>query len=209
MLLHGRLCRHLKCCRELGRRGEPVGRHLREGPSDRFLHGERDGIPERADPGHSLQLLSRRKRRLGPSREWGLAGEHLVQNAAQRIDVGTAVEAPRSSRLLRAHVNGRSGRKTCPRQPVSASLIHRVCDPEVGDYGMAARQHDIGGLDVPVNHSFAVRVVESVSDFPGQSESVVNRKLTLTADSVGKRVPLHVRHHVVEKAICFARVVQG
>ncbi len=73
---------------------------------------------------------------------------------------------------------------------------------------MAARQHDVTGLDVPVNDALAVRVAEAISHFPRQSPGFVDRKLTLAVDPIAQGFALHVWHHVIQKAVRFAGVVE-
>ena len=98
--------------RELGGRGEPVGRQLLE-------RGE-DGVLDFL--GHALALPAERGRllghHLGDDRLRGAAGErrvadqHLVGHAAERVDVGPGGDLALAHRLLGRHVVRRAERSS-------------------------------------------------------------------------------------------------
>jgi len=54
----------------------------------------------------------------------------------------------------------------------------------------------------------SVRVVEGAGHFAGDADRFINRQLTLPVQPVAQRLALHVRHHVEQRAVGFARVVQ-
>src|SRR5207244_633643 len=92
--------------REVVRRGEPVGRRARQGLRDRAIHGQRHGIPQAPRRRRWLsEALGDDGLRGGPG-ERRLAGEHLVQDAAEAVDVRASIESPLASPLLGTHVGG-------------------------------------------------------------------------------------------------------
>jgi hypothetical protein len=81
-------------------------------------------------------------------------------------------------------------------------------DAEVGDQRLALAQQDIPGLDVPVHDPVLVRRVERVGHGGGDPRRLTHRQLLLPVHALAQRLPFHIRHHVEEEAIGFARVVQ-
>ena len=99
-----------------------------------------------------------------PSGEETLERQELVERGAQGVNVGTVIEGSRrGSQLLRRHVERRPQDVTAPGHP---GLGEDARQPEVGD-GQTAVAHDeqVGGLDVPVDDSPLVGVLESVRHF--------------------------------------------
>ena len=88
---------------QLGRRPVSVGRRARERPGDGLVHLGRnlaqgaDARRRSAEPLGEDRLLSR-------AGEGRLAGQHLVEHAAEGVHVGAAVERALAGRLLGAHV---------------------------------------------------------------------------------------------------------
>ncbi len=88
--------------------------------------------------------------------EWRTAREHLVGDDTEGVDVGLGGDVFLAG-LLRGHVTGRA------QQTHDLGLVgHGVLgDAEVAYlHASVGRQHDVGGLDVPVNDPAAVGVVE-------------------------------------------------
>jgi hypothetical protein len=59
-----------------------------------------------------------------------------------------------------------------------------------------------------VNDPSAVGVVECLGHIGGDVDSVSDRKLMLSVEAILQRVAFHVGHHIEEKAVGFAGVVQ-
>ena len=94
-----------------------------------------------------------------------LAGEHLVQHRAERVDVAARVDRALAHRLLGAHVLRRAEREARLRH----ALRRRRCctrerDAEVGDERVPVLQQDVLRLDVAMDDAVPVRVVERVGD---------------------------------------------
>jgi hypothetical protein len=60
-----------------------------------------------------------------------IAGEHLVQDAAQGVDVAPTIEPPLGARLFRAHVGGGSHTDAGLSQPLAAGRVERLGDTEI------------------------------------------------------------------------------
>ena len=85
------------------------------------------------------------------------------------------------------------------RDPLGARRSGAQRDAEVGDERVPSLEQDVLGLDVAVNHAVAVGVVERPGDLAGDAHRVVHRELLLAGDPVAERLPLDVRHHVVDQ----------
>jgi len=73
---------------------------------------------------------------------------------------------------------------------------------------MSLREQDIGRLDVTVHDTSAVRVVESLRNITGKVQGLLQRQPTVTVDPFPERLPLHVRHHVVEESVSFSGIMK-
>ena len=83
------------------------------------------------------------------------AHEHLVEHAAERVQVAASVDGF-ARRLLRAHVRRRADRHAGLRHaPSSPAALHRLADAEVGDERVAVLQQDVLRLDVAVHDALA------------------------------------------------------
>ncbi len=87
-------------------------------------------------------------------------------------------------------------------------LAHRLGDAEVGDQRVPAREQNVLRLDVAVHHVLGVGVGQRVGHLDQDLHGLVDRQLALAADPVTEIVPVDGGHHVVEKALGLARVVQ-
>ena len=96
----------------------------------------------------------------GPG-ERRLADEHLVQHAAEAVDVAPGVDVLAAERLLRAHVVRRADGHAGLGQLLAAGLAHRPRDAEVGDQRVAAEQQDVLRLDVAVDDAALVGVLRA------------------------------------------------
>ncbi len=95
------------------------------------------------------------------------AGQQPVQRAGQRVLIG-AVAQWRAGHLLRRGI-GQCGGEHAGLGQVGG-VFAQPGDAEIGEEDSLALpaagpgQHDVGGLDVPVQHSHAVRVIQRVRD---------------------------------------------
>ena len=95
--------------------------------------------------------------------EGRLPGEELVEDAGEREDVAAAVDLLVAAGLLGAHV-GRGAHHHAGRGQLLVHLAHRARDAEVGHQHPIVLEHDVVGLDVPVDDALLVRVGERRGD---------------------------------------------
>ena len=74
---------------------------------------------------------------------------------------------------------------------------------------MALREENVLRLDVAMQHAHAVRVGERIGDGGRDRERPCRVQPPLLQQSLAQRAALDVRHHVIEKALGFTRIVQG
>ena len=79
-------------------------------------------------------------------------------------------------------------------------------DPEVGDLRLLRHQHDVFGLDIPVHHAGAVRVVERGCHLARDRHGVFDGESRLAQQPLAERLARDVRHDVVQAAVPFAGI---
>ena len=186
----------------------PLSRHALERARDdgidrgrqigaQHAHGRRVGRENLRDD----RLLRRRG-------EWRLACEHLVAHGAEREDVAARIECALAGRLLGTHVLRSADRKPRLRERAGRcaatrrARIQRARDAEVREERIAPRgQQNVLGLDVAVDHTLLVGVVERTCDLADDPRYILHRHLPLVAEPVAQRLPLHVRHREPELAV--------
>ena len=127
-----------------------------------------------------------------------LAGEGLVADDPQRVDVASRVDlVGRARGLLRAHV------LQCADQLADRRLqrtAHEVAiggpgHAEVEDPWLAVRvDQDVSGLEVAMDDALRVGVMDAVTHLGQQLQPPLDRQLVL-ADIVGERAAFHQLHH--------------
>ena len=186
---------------EVRGRRKPVGRQVGEGLPNRCVHigGHRRSLAGRGGNVAGEDLPQNRTRR-GAGEGW-LAHQHLVEHAAQRIDIGRRTDVGIAGRLLRAHVVWRAQTEPRLRETSAARRVDGQGDPEVGDNRISIDQQDVGRLDVPVDNALAVGVVEGFRDVDSDPDRLFDRKLAFPVQATPEALALHVRHGVEEKAV--------
>ncbi len=82
-------------------------------------------------------------------------------------------------------------------------------EPEIQNLGVPSFGHkDIGGLDVAVNDTFAVRGIERIRDFNGQQEQLLVIQRT-AGDDVFKRQAVQILHGDECSSLLLSDVVNG
>ena len=113
------------------------------------------------------------------TRERRLAGQHLVQYAAQRVQVAAPIEIVVARRLLGTHVgrcpNGDAG----SRERFGPGGADGSRDAEIRDDRVAALEQNVLRLDVPMDDTACVRVAEGVGHFSRDAERVIDGELAL------------------------------
>ena len=143
---------------------------------------------ERRDRRRLARHDRRDQRRLVGARERLLPGRHLVEHGAEREDVGAPVGFL-ALELLGRHVLERPENRAFLRQALlrrqrgRAGLLswrrHRLREPEVEQLHARLRQHDVGGLQVPVHDPLPVRLVEGVGDLGSVAQRRLERQRAL------------------------------
>ena len=117
--------------------------------------------------------------RHGGGRVRGLAGQHLVQDGPEAVDVGAAVQAAFARRLLRAHVGRGADEDARVRQPVASRDTDGVRDAEVADHRVAEIEQHVLGFDIAMDDAPTVRVRQRVGDLARDAQRVLDRELLL------------------------------
>ncbi len=136
--------------------------------------------------GHRIDGMPRHDGLHRRALERRISREHLVEQAAERVDVAARVDVALSRRLLRAHVARRPQRQPGLGQFLAAHRAHRPCDTEVGHPGMAILQEDVLGLEVAMNEPMAMGVIEGISDLAEELQRLVDRQLGLAVHQVAE-----------------------
>jgi hypothetical protein len=134
--------------------------------------------------------------------------DHLVQHAAQTVEIAAPVHRRGRRGLLRAHVGRGPDRKPDPGERRAAGEADRPCDAEIRHHRMTVRDEDVLRLDVSMNHAAPVGVVERVGDFPGDRHRLGGREPRLGHQPVAQALAFHERHHGVEQVPRLARIEQ-
>ena len=132
------------------------------------------------------------------------ADQHFVHDAAERVDVGAAIDGLAQG-LLGTHIGRRADGETGLGQPRSAGIADGACDSEIGNEDLVARKENVLRLDVTVHQAFAIGVVERLGDLAGDVDGGIERQLRLPNHPTAERLAVDVRHDVVEAALRFAR----
>ena len=114
-----------------------------------------------------------------------LACDHLVEDQAQRVEIGTRIRLL-SFELLRRHVAEGAEDRACLGQRPGAALRRHLrharagcglcAEPgqaEVEQLDAGRGDHHVAGLQVPVDDAVIVRRVQRVGDLPGVLQCIV------------------------------------
>ena len=144
---------------------------------------------------------NRSRRRPGEGRH---AREHLVQHAAERVDVASTIDVLLGAGLLGTHVGGCAECEAGARHTADVGcLLDRSCDAEVGDDGATCRALDenVVRLDIAVDDVVRVGMLQRVGDVAGDLEGALDGELLLALNEGAERVPVDVRHRVVQDVV--------
>ncbi len=109
--------------------------------------------------------------------------------------------------LFRRHV-GRCPEERTARHARDGVGRDDACDAEVEDLEQASpRDHQVGGLDVAVDDSAAVRIAQPVGELVEQLQLAQHRERLAVPDERGQRGALDVLHRDEELAVVLVHVV--
>ena len=135
-----------------------------------------------------------------------VAGEHLVEHAAQRVDVAPAGQLLVGGGLLGAHVVRGAEAHAGFGHAATGGGTEREGDSEIGHHGAAVVQQDVFGFDVAMDHTLPVGIVQCVGHGDGDPDRVIDPELGFAVEAAAERLALDVRHHIVEKPAGLAAV---
>ena len=172
------------------------------------------GVDDRGERGGHLRTLGlhvrellahvlHRDRHLVLPPERDLAGEHLVEHDAERVQVRLAGHGTAEGLLGRDVV----GRAEDPAVRGESLLVQCAGDPEVGDLGRALLvDQDVLGLDVTVDDVTGMRHPEGASDLDRVRDRLGRGQAAGAADPLLERLALDVLEHDVRPAVVLSVV---
>ena len=197
------------CVAERRRIGPPILRLLLERAPNGMTQRRWKVVPHRREWTwrfrHVLHEHGRRVRCL----EWRFAGEHLIPNHAERIDVAPSVQVTLTERLLRRHVRRRADRNASDGEP--RIPLRRARDAEVGHHRTACRavEHDVVRLHVAVDDALRVGIRKRVGDDGEDAACLTHGQARLAREPLRKALTVHERHHEVHDAFAFVDRING
>jgi hypothetical protein len=168
-------------------------------------HGARHSLAQRAHIGGSLNEALRDNRLHIRPREGLLADQHLVEHAAERVEIAPSIYGF-AHRLLGTHVRGRPDVHPHLREAGAVNIAERLPDAEVGNERVAAVEEDVLGLDVTMHHAVPVRVLERARHLTHDTHGVLHRQLRLRIEQLAQRLSVHCGHHVEQNSVNLARI---
>ena len=138
------------------------------------------------------------------TRKGQVPAQHAVEDHPQRVDIGAAVNfGPRG--LFGRHVFGRADHHACAREHgpfggAHESKIHQRRVP-------VGRQHDVGRLDVAVNHAAAVSKIKRAGDLTQNLHRLRQRHGAVILEPLIEGLAFQEFHDDVVIPIVFAHVV--
>ena len=146
--------------------------------------------------------------------EWRLAGEHLVDDAGEAVDVACRAEIGLPARLLGTHVLRRTDRESDFRRhrAVVVRFLLGVAAgaryAEVREQRVPIGEENVLRLHVAMHEPLAVREIETGADFLRDAQRVFQRQLPRLGQTLAQRSSRDVGLHVIEQSSGFARVDQ-
>ena len=138
-----------------------------------------------------------------------LTGEHLVQHARERVNVGAAGDLLLRRRLFGRHVVRRSEREAGLGHPAARRRGDGERDAEVHHHRAPVVQQNVLGLYVAMDHALPMRVVERVGHFARDADRFVDAELRLAVELLTNRLALDVGHDVKRQSVGRAGIEEG
>ena len=160
---------------------------------------------------HRIEGVVRHDFLLGATSEGRAPREHLVEHAAQTVDVAATIESPLPDDLLRAHVDRSADRQTGVGQLIPSFALgsrERLGDAEIGYQRMRFRKQDVCRFDVSVDHPAPMSIVQRIGYLARDSRRVRDRKRTLSGQPVPERFAIDKGHDEVEQPVDLAGVME-
>ena len=94
-------------------------------------------------------------------------------------------------------------------EPDSGFRLQNKRNPEVGQQSLTLKEQDVLRLDIAVNDSLAMGIIECRRYLLCYSQRLLDRKSRVAIQACSERITLNVRHDVVQKRVCFTRIDEG
>ena len=189
---------------EMAGGGEAIARVLGHGAAQDsigLLGQVRARLPQAGRRLHDV-LERQRDRRVGLVRH--AAGEHLVGNHAQGVQIGPPVDVLDALGLFRAHVGGRPVHGRRAQIDVGVGDLGKA---EVGDIRvLVAVEKDVGRFEIAVDDAGAMSLIEcgrQLTDDPERLREWQRPEL----EAVRQASAGHVPHHQIRLPVVFAEVM--
>ena len=142
------------------------------------------------------------------ARERQPAGDGEIEDAAERVEVGSAVERPVMEDELGREERRRPGDLTVAGQLRAVARVagHALDDAEIEDLEEVAVRAElahveVGRLDVAVDEPGAVRLLERAARLADEVDRTLGQERTEAADQLVEIEPLEHLHDVVERSV--------
>ena len=186
---------------ELAGAGEPLARILGQRPLHDVVERRRRARRQRR---WRVVDVGEQSRRVARPLERGRPRQRVVEDAAQRVDVGADGRLV-ALHLLGRQVVGRPDHLAGLRQP---RLRLGLGQAEVGQVDVLVRvEQDVARLDVAVDQPARVGGVERTGDAADDPHRPLGRQRTLARDQLQQIGPVDVAHRQVQRALELARLV--
>ena len=202
-LLAGHRQRLAQVCRQLGGRLITVVSILGKQALQDAHHLGRDILAKAAHVRDGIVEVHHHQRHGRIRHERRAPAQHLIQGNPQRIQV-RAVIGDFAADQLRRHVAGRPHHGACGRVAVAAQDLD---DPKIHQDGLALHvEHDVGGLDVAMDHAALVGIADCIGDVRCKFDGIFDRKLPSGIDQPFQAVlecfpRKELQHHVIHAVI--------
>ena len=130
-----------------------------------------------------------------------------MQHAGQTVHVASSINFAAVG-LLRTHVPG--GTQDEARTGESLFLVggKRGCYPEIGDNCVSVGNENVVRLDVPMNDTIPMRVIERVGNFARQADGDIEWDVSLSLQPRAQTLAFQKRHHIEQVSCCLSGIVQ-
>ena len=148
---------------------------------------------------HGPHHVGREDRERGVTRVGRHPGQQLVRHAAEPVEIGPTIKLSAPFGLLGARVGGAADDEPRLRHASGLGTRRPERHAEVREQGAAAVPEDVLRLHVPVDRAHGVRVRQRLGDVGHDADDFGDRERALPLEARAERLPLDVRHDVVEE----------
>jgi hypothetical protein len=139
--------------------------------------------------------------------EWRRTGEKREECATKTVDVGPDVHFMTRLPLFRSHVIGRPHHLSACGESLGSRIASKKSQTKIEKFHFTfRREHEIAGLDVPVNQSVLVCVLESDCRLTHQFTGDRNRQRTCPANQAGQIDSIDKIHRQIVKPVGVTRI---